>query len=50
MLKISSNKRVKNEELLRRIKEERKILHAGTKEKLTELVTYKLLSNTRYLR
>jgi hypothetical protein len=50
MLKISSAKHVKNKEVLLRIKEERNILHAVTKGKLTGLVTYKLLSDTRYLR
>jgi len=50
MLKISSTKHVKNEEILDRIKGERNNLHAVTKGKLTALVTYKLLSNTRYLK
>jgi len=40
MLKISSIKRVKNEEVLHRFKEERNIPHAVTKGKLTGLVTY----------
>lgn len=48
MLKISANISVKNKEVLRRIKEDRNILHAVTEGKLTGLVTYELLSDTRY--